>query len=134
MSELMPAITGVYIPLIPVRLLNPASHAYWYATREARFNMPLDQLAREKGGQKAWDDAKPFLDKMTALLKENESGPYFLGDEVSYADFVWGGFLLFIQRIGVDVWEDLLRTAGEGGEVHGKLLLGLDRWSARSDR
>ena len=134
MLEIMPALSGVFIPLVPVRILNEASHPHWYKTREARFGMPLDQLAKEKGGQPAWDNAKPLLDQMTALLKEDSSGVYFLGSEVSYADFVWGGFLLFMQRIGSDTWESLLQTVGEDADVHNKLLLGLGTWSLRDDR
>ena len=134
MPKIMPTLIGIYIPLVPLRLLNEASHPYWYSTRESRFGMPLDQLAREKGGQSAWDNAKPHFDEVTKMLKEDGSGPYFMGEEVSYADFVWGGFLIFLQRIGMDVWQKFLETVGEDGEVHGKLLLGLDRWSARSDR
>lgn len=133
-SQLMPTLSGVYIPLVPLRLLNEASQSYWYSTREARFGMPLDQLAREQGGQQAWDNAKPYIDQVSAMLNEDKSGPYFMGQEVSYADFVWGGFLIFAQRIGMDVWKGVLRTAGPDSDSHSKLLLALDRWSARSDR
>ena len=96
--------------------------------------MPLYQLESEKGGPDSWNAAKPHLDEITAMLKEDSSGPYFLGRQVSYVDFVWGGFLIFMQRIGSDVWEALLKTVGEDADVHGKLLLGLDQWSLRNDR
>lgn len=43
-------------------------------------------------------------------------------------------FLIFLQRIGTDVWEDLLTTVGQDADVHGKLLFSLGKWSARSDR
>ena len=134
MSQLMPTLIGIYIPLVPIRLLNEASHPYWYKTREPWVGMPLDQLAAEKGGQKAWDAAKPYLDEVTSMLKGDDSGPYFMGQEVSYADFVWGGFLIFAQRVGTDVWEDFLKTVGEDADAHGKLLFALGKWSARSDR
>lgn len=132
--QIQASIPGVYVPKVVKRLLNEASHEYWYKTREAKMGMPLDQLEREKGGQDAWNAAKPHLDEITAMLKEDSSGPYFLGRQVSYVDFVWGGFLIFMQRIGSDVWEALLKTVGEDADVHGKLLLGLDQWSLRNDR
>ncbi|KAK5957624.1 hypothetical protein OHC33_000811 [Knufia fluminis] len=134
MTKIMPALVGIYVPLVPQRLLNEASHPHWYKTRPVWVGMPLDQLQRERGGQKAWDGAKPYIDEVTKMLKEDQSGPYFLGKEISYADFVWAGYLIFMQRIGQDVWEDLMRTAGADAEVHGKLLLGLDQWTARSDK
>ena len=132
MPNMMKQLSGIYIPLVPQRILNEASHPHWYSTREKRFGMPLDQLAKEKGGQSAWDNAKPYFDEVTAMLKEND-GPYFKGHEVSYVDFVWGGFLVFFQRIGSDVYEKLIQSIGEDAHLHNLLLLGLDKWSERSD-
>lgn len=134
MPQAGPTLIPVFMPAVPKRLLNEASVPYWYETREKRVGMKLDQLEREKGGQSAWDNFKPHLDEVTAMLKEDSSGPYFMGKEVSYADFVWGGFLIFMQRIGTDLYEKTLETAGADAEVHSKLLLGLDQWSERSDR
>lgn len=134
MLQFTPNLWPVYIPKVPKRLLNEASIPYWYKTREVRLGMPLDQAERERGGQEAWDKCKPQLLEITAMLKEDDSGPYFLGKEVSYADFVWGGFLVFLQRIGTDLWEQLLGTIGNDSDVHSKLVLALDEWSVRSDR
>lgn len=133
MLKINPALSGVYVPLVVKRLLNEVAYPHWYKTREAKFGMPLDQLAKEKGGREAWVAAKPHLDEVTKLLKKNDSGPYFLGDEVSYSDFVWGGFLIFYQRIGSDVYQDLIQTIGEEAHLHNKLLLALDKWSVRND-
>ncbi|RMZ84334.1 hypothetical protein DV738_g529, partial [Chaetothyriales sp. CBS 135597] len=109
---------GIYIPLTPERLLTERSQAYWYKTREEWFGMPLSQFAAEKGGQRGWDAVKPYLQEATALLKADPSGPYFLGAEVSYADFIWAGLLLWAQRLGQDVWEKLLETAGPDAELN----------------
>lgn len=133
MPNFMPTLSGVYIPLVPVRLLNEASHPHWYKTREAKFGMPLNELAEKKGGDVAYNAARPYLEQVTALLKEDGSGPYFLGKEVSYADFVWAGFLIFMRRIGEDVIEKVLEATGDR-KVHEKLLEGVKEWSARSDR
>lgn len=129
-----PYLWPVYIPKVPKRILNDASLPYWYETRQKRLGMPLDQAEREKGGQEAWDQTKPYLQEVTAMLKEDSSGPYFLGKDVSYADFVWGGFLIFLQRIGTDLWEKFLETAGNDSDVHGKLVLALGEWSIRNDK
>lgn len=134
MPDLMQTLQPMYLPNVVKCLLNEASQPYWYETRAKRAGMPLDQFEKEKGGQQPWDNAKPHFDKVTAMLKENAAGPYFLGDKVSYADFVWGGFLIFIQRIGTDFWEKFMQTAGSDADVHAKLLLGLDPYSQRSDR
>lgn len=133
MPELMPTLSGVYIPLVPQRLLNEASHPHWYKTREAKFGMPLSKLAETKGGDVAYNGARPYLEQVTAMLKEDTSGPFFLGQEVSYADFVWAGFLIFFQRIGDDVFQKVLETSGDG-DAHLALLVGVKKWSARNDR
>ena len=133
MAKLGPILSPIYIPLIPKRVLNEASHEHWYRTREARFGMSLDRVATELGGQIAWDKAKPLIDEVTAMLKESD-GPFFLGETISYADFIWGGLLIFLQRIGMDIWQDFQRTAGEGSSLNSKLLMALSPCSLRDDR
>lgn len=81
----------------------------------------------------AYNAAKPYLEEVTTMLKEDGSGPYFLGKEVSYADFVWAGLLIFMRRIGDDVYENVLKATGDR-KVHEELLEGVKEWSARSDR
>lgn len=96
--------------------------------------MPLDKFYAEQGGQKAWDKAKPGIAKVTAMLKEDTSGPYFMGKQVSYTDFVWGGFLIFFQRIGLEQFDMMTKVMGEDRDVHMKLMLALGEWSLRDDR
>lgn len=135
MLRLVPTLTGVYINKVPTRLLNDASLDHWYKTRVQRVGgVPLDRSEKEKGGQSAWDNAKPLVDEITNILKEKKGGPYFLGDEVSYADFVWAGFLMFLQRLGTYVWEKMMETMGTDAEMHVGLLNALEPWRLRDDR
>ncbi|RMD40240.1 hypothetical protein DV735_g4892, partial [Chaetothyriales sp. CBS 134920] len=106
------AFAGIFMPLTPERLLSEPAKAYWHKTREEWVGMPLSQFAAERGGQRAWDALQPHLQEATALLKADQSGPFFLGTEVSYADFVWAAFLIWLQRLGQDVWDKALETAG----------------------
>jgi len=126
-SQYMGAIMPIFVPLVPKRVLNDESLDFWYSTREERFGMPLDQLEREKGGDRAWDQAEPALREVTALLKEN-AGPFFLGDTVSYADLVWGSILLFNQRLGSDIFDESLRRSGDS-QVHLDLLKAVQPWA-----
>lgn len=134
MLKIMLAIRPIVFHQVPLSILNEASHPHWYKTREVRAGKPLDQFFQEEGGQKAWDNAKPHIDEVTALLKENSSGPYFMGETITYTDFVWAGFLIFIQRIELDEFQQLLKTIGADSDVHTKLLLALGPWSLRDDR
>lgn len=132
MPDIMAALVGVYVPLIPERLLNEASKPYWRQARSATFGMPLDRLARERGGDEAWKAAEPHLRKVTALLGENADGPFFMGKEVGFADFIWAGLLIFFRCIGDDVFQKLLDAAGNR-DLHLKLLEGVKPWSERDD-
>lgn len=132
MTKLMPALQPIYIPAIPKRLLNEASVPYWYRTREAKLGMKLDELEKTKGGDPSWTAAEPLLKKVTELLKENPYGPFFSGKTVSYADFVWAGFLIFGRRIGDDMFSELLKRTGDA-KVHEDLLKAVEPWSKRDD-
>ncbi|KAK0657927.1 hypothetical protein B0T16DRAFT_402762 [Cercophora newfieldiana] len=132
-GRLMTDFEGVYLPNIPRRLLSEASQPYWYRTREEDVGMSLDQLEKERGGEVAWGLVEPLLKEVAGMLRENGEGPYFLGKEVSYADFWWAGFLLFVRKIGEDLWEELVRRSGEDGGAHGELLEGVKVWCERVD-
>ncbi|CAM1504384.1 Fc.00g019750.m01.CDS01 [Cosmosporella sp. VM-42] len=130
MPGIMGALRPIYFLAVPRNILNEGSLNYWYETRAKTAGMPLDQLEKEKGGQQAWDAAQPVLHEVEALLKENTDGPFFLGKTISYADFQWGGFLIFIQRGGhID---DLYKISGDA-QLHKNLLEALASYSARND-
>lgn len=132
--ELVGAVIGHFIPLVPKRILSDASQEYWYRTRESRLGMTLDALEEARGGPSdaAWAQAQPSLQKITGWLEENDEGPFFAGKEIGYADFVWAGFLLFFERLGQDKLDQLLRAAGTP-ETHKKLLAAVRPWAERND-
>lgn len=132
LPNLMPALSGHYVPFIPKRLLNDASQPYWYSTREAKFGMKLDELERSQGGETGWSKAEPLLRQVTDALKENPYGPFFAGKTVSYADFVWAGFLIFWRRIGDDKFSELLKRTGDPA-AHEALLKAVEPWSERDN-
>jgi len=130
-GKLMTDFEGVYLPNIPRRLLSEASQPYWYRTREEAVGMSLDQLEKERGGEVGWGLVEPLLTEVAGMLRENGEGPFFLGKEVSYADFWWAGFLLFVKRIGEDLFEELLKRSGVDSAAHTELLEGVRPWSER---
>lgn len=76
--------------------------------------MPLDVLEKEKGGEGAWEAARPGLDALEELVKGGRSevnvgdGRFVLGSEVSYADFVLAAVLEGFRRIGEDLFEKIV--------------------------
>ena len=101
-AKIQPAMAPVVIPRVPRKILNERSKYYFEKTRAERFGMTLDELEKsEKGGEKAYENATPHLEELAELLNETK-GPYFMGDTVSYADFVVAGFFQFLRRTGED--------------------------------
>ncbi|KAK3392777.1 hypothetical protein B0H63DRAFT_456588 [Podospora didyma] len=121
----------IFVPLVPKRFLDEASHPFWYRTREETVGMSLDEYAKQ-GGDAAFDKVIPGLQAATALLKEKPEGPYFNGNELGYADFLWAGILIFWQKLGDDVFEELLKRAGDR-QPHLDLLEALKPLSAKND-
>ena len=101
-SKISPALAPIFVPRVARDILNPRSISYFVRTRKEKFGMPLDELEKsEKGGEAAWKNAGPHLSELAVLLKEND-GPFFLGEAVSYADFVVVGLFQFLKRISYD--------------------------------
>ncbi|KAK4224004.1 hypothetical protein QBC38DRAFT_486493 [Podospora fimiseda] len=132
---IMKHLSNYFMPLLPSRILNEVSHAHWYKSREPVAGMPLDQLFETKG-KTAWHDLEKegTLREVTDWLKENEEGPFFLGKEASYADFVWIGFLIFMKCLGEeDAYQQVLKRSGDAG-VHERLMEAAKQWTERNDR
>ena len=113
-TELTPLLAKISLPLIPVfmpligRNIIPDSAAvYFESTRSARFGMPLSQLEAEKGGQGAWEAAEPGLQELEAWIgaQKKDGGPFVLGSEVCYADFVVASLMESLRRIEPGVFE-----------------------------
>ncbi|KAL2131219.1 hypothetical protein VTI74DRAFT_5396 [Chaetomium olivicolor] len=133
MTRLLPLLRPVYLPRVPRNILNERSRPYWMETRlKMTGGIPLDEFERANPAEGAYDAAAPLVREVTGWLKENGEGPFFLGAEVSYADFVWGGFLIFLERVGEGALEKVLERSGDA-EVHRRLLSGIERWSKRAD-
>ena len=110
----MPAVV---LPKVARNLLNPPSAEYFERTRQEKFGMPLAQLEREKGGESAFEEAEPGFKKVGEMLRE-KGGPFFLGETVSYADFIVVGALDFLRRVGEGVFERVLGMDPSLGEVY----------------
>ncbi|KAK2592605.1 hypothetical protein QQS21_009712 [Conoideocrella luteorostrata] len=134
-EEILPKIFQNVIPFcynrIPINLLNEASTQYWYTTRAERVGMPVQEFEKKHGGEAAYEGAEPHLRQMTELLKETE-GPFFMGTDVSYADFVWAAALVFFERVDKGMYREILKRTGDEGP-HKLLLDGCAPWLKRND-
>ncbi|KAI1424488.1 putative glutathione S-transferase [Xylaria sp. FL1777] len=135
-EHLKPAFNEALIPVfvlgVPNRLLKEVNHAYWHESRSAWCGMPLEQFVQENSAEKAYEAAAPHLRNITAMLKENDKGPFFMGDTISYVDFIHAGFLVMFRRLGDDIFQPLLEATGDP-ELHLKFLEALKPWIKRDD-
>ena len=122
-------LMAIFYTRVPTHVLNPVSVEYWYRTRGERIGMSVFENERINGGEKAHSAAEEGWKTLTALLKENK-GPYFMGETVSYADFVWTGALLFVKRADEELYAEMLSRSGDAS-VHEGLLNACEPWWRR---
>ncbi|PVH71792.1 hypothetical protein DL98DRAFT_520881 [Cadophora sp. DSE1049] len=123
-QEIYPAIgaiarplRAVWLPRVPVNLLNERSSEYFHRTREEVVGKPLAQFMKEEGGEEAWVEALPAIKSLGELAKRN-GGPYVLGKTPSYADFIIVGFLQFFKVIEEDMYQRLGKAEPALGELY----------------
>jgi glutathione S-transferase len=123
-----------FIPKIAKNVLGESSLPYWRRTREEWFGgMKLEVVGVELGGPKVYDEARRFVQRIAELLMSDVSGPYFQGQKVSYADFVWCSLLHFFEKLGEESLEMLLGADGDGHNAHCALLEACRPWLKRDD-
>ncbi|KAM0346331.1 hypothetical protein ACHAPU_005762 [Fusarium lateritium] len=130
MVRFMTQMTPIYVPGVAKNIIGDKSVDFFLATREEDVGMPLYEYG-DKNSPGAYERAAPFAKEITELLKENASGPFLLGDSVSYADFIWAGILLFFQCLGDKEFQEVLKATGDA-EVHEKFLDALKPWTQRN--
>lgn len=129
--KFMGELTPIYVPGVAQSILGDGSIDFFRTTRQEDVGMPLDDYGK-KNSPGAFERAEPFAREMTALLNETSSGPYFLGDTISYTDFMWAGILLFFKCLGDEKYQEVLKTSGDA-EAHIKFLNALSPWTERND-
>lgn len=132
LREVFPSILPQFALGVPTRILKDVNMEYWRRTREAFLGMPLEKYVAEGGGETGYKNAAPALQKMTALLKENTEGPFFLGKTISYVDFIHAGVLVMFRQLGDDVYQPLLEATGDP-ELHRTFLEALQPWLERDN-
>ncbi|KAJ5217235.1 glutathione s-transferase [Penicillium chermesinum] len=78
-----------YMPLVAREIIDESTLPAFEKTREARFGMTLQEM-EAKAGDGIWDAAEPGFVAAGKLLSEHkvDEGPFILGSQVCYADFI----------------------------------------------
>jgi glutathione S-transferase len=124
-----PALSPLIIARIHSRL-NPRSEAYFRSTREASLGEKLEDVRppgpkRERG----FKGLKTQLDMLNGFLDNIGSGkPFVMGDTLSFADCVLGGWLFFLKlMIDSEEWQEV--ACWNGGRW-ARVLATMEQWEA----
>ncbi|KAI8936485.1 hypothetical protein NX059_006890 [Plenodomus lindquistii] len=93
------------LPRVPL-LLPERSAEYFYRTRKEQFGKPLQEVGAE-AGEANWEEAKKQAKVVGDLLRKH-GGPFFLGETVSYADFILVSALHFFKRVDEGMFQKLM--------------------------
>ncbi|KAL8889401.1 MAG: hypothetical protein Q9215_003337 [Flavoplaca cf. flavocitrina] len=103
LPQLFMPLRGILLPGIGRNLMTEESLPYFSESRSKKYGS-LEQMERELSGEKQWEEPKPAMREIAALIEET-GGPFVLGREVSYADFNLVGVLSLFKRLGDGVFE-----------------------------
>jgi len=106
LPNIMGPIRALLIPRV-VFLLNERSAEYFHETREKMFGKKLEQVEKDADVSECWEKTKGPVKEAGDLLRKN-GGPFFLGETVSYADFILVSMLHFVKRANEDVYKKLM--------------------------
>ncbi|VUC37989.1 unnamed protein product [Clonostachys rosea] len=121
----------IYKTRVPKVYLSEISKEYFHKTRSERLGMSLKQFEEENPKSLVFEKLSPVFGELNDLVRKNQ-GPFILGEEVSYADFILGGWLLFYKGMGDDVWNGLLESSGER-KLYKDVLEALSPWIKRDN-
>ncbi|KAG8679884.1 hypothetical protein FRC08_016674 [Ceratobasidium sp. 394] len=108
--------TSLIQPLAPTMLplvgrhgfLDDRGEEYYRRTRQARFGKSLEQLAED--GVRAWGNVREKWDEFGKRLDLNKSGPFVMGEQISYADLMLGAAFCWIRVAeggDMKLWRDM---------------------------
>ena len=100
------------------KILNPAGQAYFRPQREKRFGKTLETLTPTGAArEEEWAKVRKGFNTVDGWLQKGKmEGPWFLGQQHSFADFVVGGWLMCIRQTfgeSSPEWTDI-KTWNEG--------------------
>ncbi|RMY98397.1 hypothetical protein D0864_04395 [Hortaea werneckii] len=111
-------------PLFPVimpriaTIVTQESEAHFREIRAKDFGMPLEEFERTKGGEKAWTDAEPGFRFLAELYGKEDDGPFLMGSQPSFGDFVIVAFIECVMRVGEDMGKKWLSMDERLARVH----------------
>lgn len=130
-NRVMMILAPNFIVPLTNNLLTSPHREYFIQTRSALYGMPLERVEATMGGKGAYNAAAPLLKELAGMLEERPEGPFLLGSEPSYGDFVWVALMVFLQAVNNGVLETMLEYSGNP-KVHRNLLKAVEPWLSKN--
>jgi glutathione S-transferase len=114
-------------PIMPIvyaqigRNIIPESYQEeWIKGKEAQFGCTMTEFEERAGGEKAWGAAEQGLKALGEFMKANkqDDGPFILGSQVCYADFILAALVESTIKIGGGLHERIVATEPQLKDLH----------------
>ncbi|KAG2136182.1 hypothetical protein BD769DRAFT_1626939 [Suillus cothurnatus] len=97
-------------------ILNPSSEKYFRATREANYGRKIEEFSPAGAQREAdWAKTKEGLVAVDGWLSKNGGGKFVMGDNITYADGILGGWMTWIKITNGEnsaAWKDFASWNG----------------------
>jgi glutathione S-transferase len=91
----------------------------WVKGKEAQFGKPL-VVPEKSAADETWEKAKPGFNALGEFMKSNkkDEGPFLLGSQVCYGDFILAGIVESTKRIGGGLYEKFVGMEPQLKDLH----------------
>lgn len=101
------------LPLFTREVLTKDAAIWFEEDRKQRYGMSLDELSALKGGEEMWKAVRApdgVLEKLKDCLTKHkkDSGPFVMGSQVSYADFVIAAMFECFERCDTTSYQKIM--------------------------
>ncbi|OSS45724.1 hypothetical protein B5807_09601 [Epicoccum nigrum] len=118
-----------FLPYVPDHLPE-RSREWFYESRNAAFGKPISEVHKEAlaNADEGWKQCYEPLKEAADLLKKHD-GPFFLGQTVSYADFIFTSMLFFVKLLDESAFDKIVSQ----DPAFSKLYEATSQWFAKDN-
>lgn len=110
-NQTMISLVPYWLPKISQTVMTDEDKKWSYEIRAPEAGYPMEEWENVPASA-CWEAACPGFERLEAMWGEVEGGPFLLGREVSYGDFVILGMLGMLGRMGREDLEMCLKWEG----------------------
>ena len=128
-SKILTPVILQFLSYVPDHLPE-RSQEYFYRTRKEAFGKPMSEVHEEAlaNADEGWKQCYEPLKEAADLLKKHD-GPFFLGQTVSYADFIFTSMLYFVKVLDESAFDKLVSQ----DPAFSKLYEATSQWFAKAN-